>query len=77
MFSTVNFRNEKKQHQKSKEEHKRIFFSTEDVTCNKVILYAFVFEGLGAGGHLRNGTELPLTYSSVNHEVTSFEGTPV
>lgn len=60
---------------KSQEEHKRIFFSLKMLLAtNKVILCALVVEGLG--GRLRNRTELPLTYNSVNHEVTSFEGTP-
>lgn len=45
MFSTINFRNEKKQHQKSQEEHKRIFFSLKMLLAtNNVILSVIVFE---------------------------------
>lgn len=31
----------------------------------------------GEEGDLRNRTELPLTYRSVDYEVLSFEGTPM
>lgn len=50
MFSTINFRNEKKQHQKSKEEHKRIFFHLKCFLQHTRLFFVYLFWRFGRGG---------------------------